>query len=273
MDWNKAKTILIIAFVILDIFLVSQVISIRNSSTPSTSFEMIKERLSEKGIEVAIDVVGEELSLALLEVEYMTYDGESKEINEFLGESVNELIENEYYVNDSGQSIQIKQGKKLTFLARDIESYAESNLNDEAEQIASFSRQYNINLDGFIRIGSYMVDNINNILYKETYQGYTIENSYYKFIQDGSGLVGFEMQRIRNLRETQANIELSKPEEALLRLLKFNDIKSESVIGMDICYYRDEELIDWGEIVVDNLEPTWKVLFESGIVKYLLEFE
>lgn len=273
MDWNKAKTILIIAFVILDIFLVSQVMSIRNNSTPSTSFEVIKERLSEQGIEVVIDVVGEELFLPLLEVEYMVFDGDSKEINEFLGESVNELIENEYYVNDSGQSIQIRQGKKLMFLTRDLELYTEPNLNDAEEQIVSFSRQYNISLDGFSRTGAYMVDNVNYILYKETYQGYAIENSYYKFIQDGSGLVGFEMQRIRNLRETQANIILSKPEEALLRLLKFNDIKGESVVGMDICYYRDEELIDWGEIVVDNLEPTWKVLFESGIVKYLLEFE
>jgi hypothetical protein len=76
-----------------------------------------------------------------------------------------------------------------------------------------------------------------------------------------------------NLRETQANIVLSRPQEALLRLLKYNDIRGETVIGMDICYYRDEALINWDDIVVDNLEPTWKVVFESGIIKYLLEFE
>jgi regulatory protein YycI of two-component signal transduction system YycFG len=273
MDWNKAKTILIIAFVILDIFLVSQVMSIRNESRPVVSLDIIKENLSEHDIEIAIDVTGEEMILPLLEVEYMIFNSESNEIREFLGDEYNELIENEYYINADGKSIQINQGKKFLFMTREVESGIKPNITDAAEQIESFARQYQIELGGFYQTGIFTTDNTNRIVYSENYQGDSLENSYYMFIQDGSGVVGFEMQRVRNLRETQANIVLSRPQEALLRLLKYNDIRGETVIGMDICYYRDESLINWNDIVVDNLEPTWKVVFESGTIKYLLEFE
>ncbi|HBH13101.1 MAG: Uncharacterized protein XD91_1514 [Clostridiales bacterium 38_11] len=273
MDWNKAKSILIVAFVILDIFLVSQVISIKNDSVPAASFEIIKENLSEQGITVSIDVAGEELILPLLEVEYMVFNSESKEIREYLGETYSELIENEYYINSKGQSIQINQGKKLLFMTREIEAGVNPNIADAASQIESFASKLQIDLEGFYQTRVYNENNANHIVYSENYQGYPLENSYYMFIQDGFGVVGFEMQRVKSIRKTQANIVLSRPEEALLRLLKYKDIRGEAVIGMDICYYRDEDLIHWGEIVVDNLEPTWKVVFESGAIKYLLEFE
>ncbi|MDP3386644.1 MAG: hypothetical protein Q8S24_05385 [Eubacteriales bacterium] len=273
MDWNKAKTILIVAFVILDIFLVSQVMSIKNDSRQAVSFDIIKENLSEHDITVSIDVIGEEMILPLLEVEYMIFDSDSSEISAFLGDEYSELIEDEYYINSDGQSIQINQGKKLIFMTRDIESGVKPDISDAADQIASFVSQFKIDMAGFYQTRVYNFNNANHIVYSEIHQGYTLENSYYVFIQDGSGVVGFEMQRIKNLRETQANIILSRPEEALLRLLKYQDIKGDTVIGMDISYYRDEELIIWSEIVVDNLEPTWKVEFESGIIKYLLEFE
>lgn len=273
MDWNKAKTILIIAFIILDIFLVLQVMDIKTDSEPVVSLEIIKESLSEQNITVSIDVTGEELILPLLEVEYMVFDSESNEIGEFLGNDYTELIENEYYINSGGQSVQINQSKKFLFMTRDIESEIKPNITDATEQIETFTSKHQINLNGFYQTDSYIINNTNHIVYTENFQGYPLQNSYYMFIQDGSGVVGFEMQRIKSLRQTQANIVLSKPEEALLRLLKYKDIRGETVIGMDICYYRDEELINWGEIVVDNLEPTWKVVFESGIIKYLLEFE
>jgi regulatory protein YycI of two-component signal transduction system YycFG len=273
MDWNKAKTILIIAFVILDVFLVSQVMSIRNESKPAVSLDIIKENLSEHDIEIAIDVTGEELILPLLEVEYMIFNSESNEIRKFLGDEYNEIIENEYYINSGGQSVQINKGKKFLFMTREVESGIRPNMTDAADQVDSFARQYQIELGGFDQTGIFATDYTSHIVYSENYQGYSLENSYYKFILDGSGVVGFEMQHVINLRETQANIVLSRPQEALLRLLKYNDIRGETVIGMDICYYRDEALINWDDIVVDNLEPTWKVVFESGIIKYLLEFE
>lgn len=273
MDWNKAKTILIIAFVVLDIFLVSQVMSIRNESRPIVSLDIIKENLSEHDITIAIDVSGEELILPLLEVEYMIFNSESNEISDFLGDEYNELIENEYYINAGGKSIQISQGKKFLFMTREVETGGKPIITDAAGQIDSFARQYQIELAGFYQTSILTTDNTNHIVYSENYQGYSLENSYYMFIQDASGVVGFEMQRVRNLRETQANFVLSRPQEALLRLLKYNDIRGKTVISMDICYYRDEELINWDDIVVDNLEPTWKVVFESGIIKYLLEFE
>ena len=273
MDWNKAKTILIIAFIILDVFLVLQVMDIKNNSEPVVSLEIIKESLSEQNITVSIDVTGEELILPLLEVEYMVFDSESHEIADFLGEDYTELIEHEYYINSGGQSVQINQSKKLLFMTRDVETEIKPSIIDAIGQIETFTSKHQIDLNGFYQTDSYTINNTNHIIYTENFQGYPLQNSYYMFIQDGSGIVGFEMQRIKSFRQTQANIVLSKPEEALLRLLKYKDIRGETVIGMDICYYRNEELINWGEIVVDNLEPTWKVVFESGIIKYLLEFE
>ena len=69
MDWSRAKTIFIITFLLLDIFLIQQLISQRNENTFDTIEEItIDERLEAQNIQVN-DLPTEPTSAPYLEAE------------------------------------------------------------------------------------------------------------------------------------------------------------------------------------------------------------
>jgi regulatory protein YycI of two-component signal transduction system YycFG len=273
MDWNKAKTILILAFIVIDVFLFAHVIKTENRKIEVLEFsEEIIRALEEKNIKIGVDIPVEYRTLPLLEVEYETFDSQSDLISNLLG-SFETINENEYFINEKGESIRIINGKKIVFFLRENEG--ECNLNEESYKniISQFVNEQEIDLSGYIL--AEIIINLEGckIVYKETFEGYILENSYYIFMADNNGITGFEYQGIKNIKISRANIQITKADEALLRLLEDESLYGDTITSVEICYYRDEKQNDWENVVVDNLDPTYKIKFESGRVKYLIEKE
>lgn len=273
MDWNKAKTILIIGFIVIDIFLIIQIFSAKDKTETFGVNEQVIQILADKGIKIETDIKPEYKSLPLLEVEYEIYDSDSAEIENYLGKDYIEIVSEEYFNNSQGASIQIEKGKKLIFQLRKSVIWENVNTEIAIKKVEEFIENFNIDINEYSLTNSYIENSLFYVVYTKKYNGYSLENSYYTFVIDENGIVGFEQQKIKTIKENRGAIQITKSDEALLRLLKYKDVYNDTIIGMEICYYRDESINNEAILVVDNLEPTWKVSFNSGIIKYLIEME
>jgi hypothetical protein len=271
MDWNKAKTILIIGFIMIDAFLFTQVYDI--GSNLGKDGDPVIQVLNDHGIEIEAEISSEDLSLPLLEVEYEIYDGDSPELVKFLGSDFYEIKPDEHYRNDDSGSMQISDGKKLVFQLRKTEH--DYNLDQEKafNLVQKFIEEYSMDMENYGEINLVSKNGIYNIAYHEMYGDYSLENSYVTFVVDGNGVVGFEEQKINSVRESQGTVSITKGEEAILRLLRHDDISGHTLKEVKICYYDDESGEDWKNIVKDTVDPTWKAVFDDGIIKYLIETE
>src|SRR5665647_2922620 len=161
MDWNKAKTILIIGFIIIDILLITQVYVIKEKTETLGVNEQIMQVLDEKGIQVAIDINPEYKSLPLLEVEYEIFGSNSPEIEKYLGKDYTELISGKYFNNSDGASIQIEKGKKLIFQLRKAVSGDNTTTETSILRISELIDNLNIDISDYSLTNSYVKNNLN----------------------------------------------------------------------------------------------------------------
>lgn len=272
MDWNKAKTILIIGFILIDAFLFTQVYDL-GSSLERESESTVFQVLNDYGIEIEATIPSEYIYLPLLEVEYRIYDGESFELSKYLGAEYSEIRMDEHYRNTKGASIQIIDGKKLVFQLRKTEVDNDLNMEDAISYVDKFIEEYEMDLDDYGEMNIILKNGVFNITYYKIFGEYSLENAYIKFIVDGRGVAGFEEQNINSVKKSQGTVKVTKAEEALLRLLRYGDISNHILREVKICYYDDELGEDWKNIVRDTVDPTWKAVFDGGIIKYLTETE
>ncbi len=271
MDWNKAKTILIIGFILIDAFLLTQVYDI--GPDLGNDRDPVLEILNDNGIEIEAEIPSGLHSLPLLEVEYEIYDKDSLELAKYLGDDYYEIKADEHYRNEDNSSIQIKEGKKLVFQQRKTESDYDLDGVKALEYVDLFIKEYSMDMENYSETVSGNENGVYYITFNEMYGEYSLENSYITFIVDGIGVAGFEEQKINSVRESQGTLSMTNGYEALLRLLRYDDISGHTLMEVKICYYDDEKGEDWENIVKVTVDPTWKAVFDGGIVKYLIETE
>ena len=273
MNWNKAKTILIIAFIILNIFLIYAVRENNNQNYEGLDDSFIKkveENLSEKNIVIETEIPKEIYKMPLLEVEYRIF--QENDVLYFLGDEYEERIEEEYFVKDDGSYIKIENNKKLIYNIRGINDVLNISEEEGLKFVEDFINIKNINLENYELDLKKAEENFYIFTYKRIYENKILENDYYKFIVDSDGVAGIEMQNIEIVEPKEGLIYVTSAYESLLRLK--NESKSNKKIQeVEICYYTDENNLEWENIVRANMDPTWKVVFKDGNIKYLLETE
>jgi regulatory protein YycI of two-component signal transduction system YycFG len=273
MDWNKAKSILIIAFVVIDIFLLVNVMASKKENNNLPFSEAISSQLEAKNINIDADINLNQQILPILEVEFNLYDSKSIQIENFLGENFTEATPETIFLNDQGATLEIVQGKKLVVTYREADEANRTSKERFLTEVETFCKNHKINLE------NYSADNVNeasggvSIIYRELYEGITLENSYYYFSGDATGIFKVEHQDVKSIKTIRGEVSMSRGDEALLRLLQYPEIFNDTIIKMETCYYIDEAGLDWEKVVSDNMDPTWKVTFRSGIIKYLVESE
>ncbi|MDW7668528.1 MAG: hypothetical protein SCJ93_06870 [Bacillota bacterium] len=274
MNWNKAKTILIIAFIILNVFLFYEVQDANNESYEGLSDEFINhvvEKLLEKNIVIEGEVPEEIYKKPLLEVEYYLVTRE--DVAKYIGEDYEEVLENTLFTNEEGSYVRIENNKKLIYNIRDVNGSLEISKEDALQIIDKYKENQNMDIDDYKLDLIVKKDNIYEVIYKRYYEGNFLENDYYKFIIDNIGVAGFETQRISKIEPKEGLITVTSAYESLLRLKNENPEEKTIINKIEICYYTDENIEGWENILRANMDPTWKVITERGNIKYLTEVE
>ncbi len=274
MNWNKAKTILIIAFIILNLFLYYQVKDANNESYEGLSDEFInhvEKKLLEKNIHIEGEVPKEIYRKPLLEVEY--YLVTKRDVAKYIGEDYEEVLENTLFTNEEGSYIRIENNKKLIYNIRDVNGNLEISEEEALQIVDKYKETENMNIDNYKLDLIVKKDKIYEVIYKRYYEESFLENDYYKFIIDNIGVVGFETQRISKIEPKEGLITVTSAYESLLRLKNENPKERTIIKKIEICYYTDENTEGWENILRANMDPTWKIITERGNIKYLTEVE
>ena len=267
MDWNKTNTILITAFLILNIFLfVFSGNMIRADYNPNKDKEFAQEvsnLLDEKNIKINAEIPAETYTLPVLDTEYEIIHIDSQLLENFLHEKIEPLEDVYTYSNKKGEILEVIDGKKLRLELRSgVPGKIDGDLNIR-EKIENFIKDYNIDAGGYAENLKHISENRCNYIYTKRYNDYSVENSYMKFFADKEGIYKFEMQRIISISEITEKIRTIHAIEALPRILTYPEIKNKEIAKIEMTYYSVEDE-NWQNIERINSDPTWKVIFSDG---------
>lgn len=273
MDWNKTNTILIAAFIIINIFLFSSAASNvfseeYNVADDEIFMQNVNNLLSEKNITINAQLPEENFILPTLDTEYEFIYVTEELLKRFLGPGIAPVQDEYLYNNDKGEILEITHGKKLHFTKREK---SPGKIPDESlltSQINEFIKNYEINDEGYSENYRYMGNNNSYVEYTKHYNNYSMDNSYMRFYFDKDGIYKFEMQNILVFKETAEKIRTFSAAEALPRLMSYKDIENKEIISIEMTYYSDED-DNWQYISGINSYPVWKVIFSDGSQKHL----
>jgi len=170
MDWSKAKNVLIIAFIITNIFLIYNIQKdvFNKEALSENNANKVKEVvdiLEKRNIKVEATVPVEMAELPLLEVEYIIYDTEEMEQLFF------EYNSSESYINEQ---LSFSSNNKVLHYERNLEGMSSSITNEkQARQEAErFLENYGFIGSDVIYWNSSVTDEKYEILFKQKYKLY-----------------------------------------------------------------------------------------------------
>lgn len=272
MDWNKTTTILITAFIILNIFLFStsfnNIFSDEYNVTSDKEFiEKVESILKEKNIIIKDELPDETYMLPILDTEYEIIHINTELLIRFLGPGVEPIDDVTLYSNNNNQVLEIKEGKKIHFTAREKVA---GNISSDSinEYIEKFIEEKKIDATGYSENFRHASDDRLFISYTKKFDSFSIDNSYMYFYFDKEGIYEFEMQNISVVKETADKTRTFSAIEALPRLSSFENIENKEIIDVEMTFYSEED-DNWQFIYGINSYPVWKVIFNDGTYKHL----
>ncbi len=286
MDWSKAKTILLIALIIVNL-LIGSIFLIERMEAKSHEFDEAEviNKLNEKGILLDVKIPTGNNELNGLVVEYEIYD--ANDINErfFDGEgSINYINEDIYEVSHENEIVTVINGKLLIY---EVETETEENLDYEIMDSPNSSGRANEIAMEFMKNRGFSTDDM-----KLTFLSLTAEECYlsYSNIFDENYLeTSFTTVETRNgkvFKMERTWLDVNKIEDvvlktipakkALMELLMREEVHGKTITDISICYYFDPEKQDYfsryKEIVEGRTIPAWRIQFSDGY-KIILDFE
>ncbi|TFZ41322.1 hypothetical protein E4100_01730 [Soehngenia longivitae] len=286
MDWSKAKTILLIALIIVNL-LIGSIFLIERMEAKSHEFDEAEviNKLNEKGILLDVKIPTGNNELNGLVVEYEIYD--ANDINErfFDGEgSINYINEDIYEVSHENEIVTVINGKLLIY---EVETETEENLDYEIMDSPNSSGRANEIAMEFMKNRGFSTDDM-----KLTFLSLTAEECYlsYSNIFDENYLeTSFTTVETRNgkvFKMERTWLDVNKIEDvvlktipakkALMELLMREEVYGKTITDISICYYFDPEKQDYfsryKEIVEGRTIPAWRIQFSDGY-KIILDFE
>ncbi|MFA9423935.1 MAG: two-component system regulatory protein YycI, partial [Sedimentibacter sp.] len=136
------------------------------------------------------------------------------------------------------------------------------------KEITDFVDNKNIEFEGYSQNYKYVSEDYCFYMYTQSYDGYSVDNSYMYFFVDSQGIYKIEIQRIASLTEIMGKVRTISAIEALTRLLTYDEIKDKEITNIEMTYYT-EEAENWQNITRINSDPTWKIKFSDGSQKHL----
>lgn len=273
MDWSKAKTILIIAFIITNILLVYVLLTSEKQVEITLKDSFVKdviEILGRKNITINTEIPRDIPSLNTLLVEYETiepyeinrdfFNGEGKVENKSLG-----IIEISY----RDEFITITNNKTLLYTNDSIgEKYSDLDENKAVELALNFleEKKYDtsdMKLSFIKRDGKGF-----SLEFTKVYNDRYLEKSNTTILIDSSGVKKMERMWLNPIDEGEKHIYINTAPKALLSLLSEEETHGKTIGEISLCYYFDPAEQDF----VDNPKeakrgktvPAWRVLFEDG---------
>lgn len=271
MDWSKAKTILIVIFLILNIFLIINIAGKESRVTVISQKDILEIQtiLKNNGILLEASLPNEIKPKALLKVEDIVYD-ENNMVNKFIGEnSVKSTNENStVYIKDS-KMLEINKNKSIIF--------TDSNPKDTLTDISKSNvKKY---FEGYLRNRGINLKNVELASFSQTNEGYKVKFvqvfdnnpifvSYFDVNLTNAGITKLSGRWINPIGFIEASKDIKSPTEILLMFAKdiSNANTNNTVIkSMSLGYYSPIESLKNATI---SIAPVWEIQTNDKVYYY-----
>lgn len=282
MDWSKAKTILIIAFIVTNLLLAYMLYDNNTIAEPTVSDEFIADAiklLKSKDITLNCDIPKDIPSLSMMTVEYEVNN--VNEINKgfFNGTCIGSMQEEGI--------VEFKKDKEIVKIMEDKQLIYE-NENDENkypnlnEEKAIYIAEEFLKDKGFTKEDMKLnyKSNYKNTYYLEytkIYNGIYVERTYSKFKIDKRGVKRFERLWLNTKEVGDNEIYISTAPKAILGLLNMESAYGKVVDDISLCYYFDpkkhSDLVgDFKKTKEGKAIPAWRIQFHDDSFIFLDEY-
>ena len=257
MDWAKAKSILIVAFIITNIILgynlyINQFKDEKKSFFEDSYMNRVTEVLKTKNIKILCKVPKYTPQLSRLSVKYEVVDEKTKKFFE------------------KPENIKIVADKKLLYTDDiTLNSYNIENAKKEGE---SFLVKHNLDENVYVKEVSFNKEYI-EVNYGEKYKNYFLEQSYMKLKFYKNGKMKFERLWLIPTDENDQKKRVMTSVEAITNIydkLQQND----NIVEIQLGYYNEiDEKRDLINTKISTAFPMWRIKTSSNKYYYTQAFD
>ena len=289
MDWTKAKTILIIAFLATNLFLGANLLFAQPHQEAAAVGDQYIEQtiqfLAEQDVTIETTLPHAIPSLASVTVEYHFFPAaETAEL--LLGSSRFETVEAGVFENEQGR-VTITNEKQLVF-QNFVQDDLLPDMNEQTleETSREFLSAHGLFPEGLslqqIYVGilpEYDSDPLHKLVYEQTHQNRFIGESYVHVFLNQRGIVAVEALLL-NIPEEAGQVGTPRPmisaPEAVLRkleaILEQNRNRGPIVISrIEPGYYftlTRDPVTQWETVASGTAVPAWKIVLKNGDTYY-----
>lgn len=273
MDWSKAKTILIVAFLITNIILGFVVLSSerQEESTIKQSFiEDVIDILGKKNISIDTEIPKEAPTLNTLEVEYEVLDSDRVNKDFFNGKGNfdfedRDLIE----ISKGSESVTVIKNKILKYENNNNEIIYKDIDKEKATDIGmEFLEDKKYDLSDMKLYFIKEKDNEYTLEFSKVYGDRYLETAYTSMEIDARGVKSLERLWLNALDEGDTPIYINAAPKAILELISMEEAYGKNIVDISLSYYFEPKKNEYIEEVQDARKgktiPAWRVLFDDG---------
>ncbi len=273
MDWSKAKTILIVALLITNIFLAYFLYGeqeVGNAVLNPEFIEETEELLGRNGILLQSDLPTETGQLYNLTVEY----------EDMLPGTINDRFFNsEGVINrNEGAVIEIDYGDEGITLINEKLMIYENAATEAGNPIGNLEQAMEL-AKQFLMERGYETDDMGLSYWRETENGYYldftkifqdsyIELSYTVVIIEDGRITRMERTWLNTKEIEETDYKIVPAPKAILELLSMEDASNKTITDISLSYYFDPEkqeyLDDYQQAMEGRAVPAWRVQFQDG---------
>ncbi len=281
MDWSKAKTILIISLIMVNIILGIAVFNSNQGIETTVNEEFVEESirlLSNKDISLAVEMPRKIPSLQGLVVEYESF--KTSELNE-------KFFDDNGKVSIKGDGLVeiLTDDEKLTILNEKLIIYESNRLgtnyqiktNDDALSLATDFLS-DLDYDTADMKLSYIKETEDRffIEFSKIYDEKYLESAFTNIQLDSNGIRKFERLWLNPIEVGDNPIFISSAPKSILGLLSMNEVYGKTIQDISLSYYFDPERHEYIEDPLAAQQgraiPAWRVQFDDGYKVFLDDY-
>lgn len=245
MNWEKAKTVLIVALLITDLFLAGVLYTDRMRVAPAENAAAFhretKELLKEAGIALEAEIPKDGETLPILDVAYETDTADHLNHRFFQGKGrVVEGDDQRLVLRTGRGQLKVLDNRRLIYEA-DAASNAFLNEKEAEKKAMDFLAERGYSTDDMTLFYSEATGNRRRLMFTKTYKNDYVESAYTEIDLVGDKVVRMDRLWIDVIDETAEREPLPMATQSLLRLLTHESLRGRTIKKIDPCYYFDPE--------------------------------
>lgn len=242
MDWTKAKTILIVALIATNLFLVFTY-GFNRPGESENGKDVLIDVLAKNNITLGTKVPEKQGKLAALSIEYSGFD----------------KVETDELLN------------------REVYSVKDQEITEESLVVVSegFLREIGLFRDNMVLDKVEEQGNSQVVRYKNEIDGIRIEESHVYCIFEGGRLVSVDSYWLEAKSFSDRKMNIISANEALVFFMSQfpANQKKIQIDEIELVYWLDTSSFDGEELVKDTALPAWKVVYDGDQKMYIYAYE